>query len=142
MTGHLPRTPSGRGGFTLLEVLIAIAILGMVAASLLAMRLDAVRTERLQRQHAELTQLIRSEAETLRDGASGAGECSSITDAHRAAGFRCEVELRCGFSGDVCNALVGGLQAYVIRAIPPGGTALEVPVVFRSEATRAIAAQR
>jgi prepilin-type N-terminal cleavage/methylation domain-containing protein len=142
MTGRLPRRSGGNAAFTLLEVLIAVAILAVVAASLLAMRLDAVRTERLQREHVELTQLIRSEAEALRVGASAPGTCSGVTDVHRDAGFVCEVELRCGFSADACSASSGGLRAYVIRAATPRGTALAVPLLFREDATRAIAAQR
>lgn len=130
------------GGFTLLEVLIAIAILAVVAAALLATRLDAVRTERFQREHAELTQMIRSEAELLRVGASGPGMCSGMAPAQRDAGVVCEVEVRCGFSGDVCSVLAGGLRAYVILAATPGRPASEIPLLFRPDATRAVAAQR
>ena len=142
MSAHPWRSPAGHAAFTLLEVLIAIAILAVVAGSLMAMRLDAVRTERFQRQHVELTQMIRSEAEILRVGAGGPGACSGMTDAHHEAGFICQVELRCGFSAVVCSDSAGGLDAYVIRAAAPGRTASDVPLLFRPDVTRAVAAQR
>lgn len=140
------RAGSAGAGFTLLEVLIAIALLAMVAGFLLQMRLDAVRHASAQRRHTQLTQLLRSEAEALRAGAGtiGAatiGSCSTLGDALEQDGFTCEVRAECAFSPAACAA-GAGLAAYVIRATGPGAETAEVPLLVRSRPTRWIVAQR
>lgn len=136
----VPKAGAG-AGLSLVEVLVAVAILAMVAGFLMTMRLDAMRSDRAQREHTVLTQVIRSEAELLRAGGGSPGTCTTLGSDLRDAGFTCRVELRCGFSEAMCNA-APGLAGYVIEAATPRGVADAVPLLFRSPAGRSIEAQR
>lgn len=128
-------------GLTLLEVLVSVAVLALVATFLATMRIESLRSERVQREHALLSNLLRSEAELLRLGSAAAGTCSALTSDLVDAGFSCEVRRTCGFSTAVCSDSVS-LHAYVIHAATPGGASTELPLLFRTDSTSWIASQQ
>ena len=128
-------------GLSLIEVLIAMAILAMIAGFLFQLRLDAVRHALAQRRHTALSQLLRSEAETLRAGAGAEGTCASLDAASAAEGFTCEVRQACTFPVAVCGA-APGLVGWVIAAAPPGEPPVEVRILVRANPGRWIVTQK
>lgn len=129
------RSRRSTAGFTLLEVLIATALLGMIAGFLLQLRVDALRHEAAQRRHVVLTQWVRSEAEALRAGMApveggSAWPCTTASPDPASApheGYACHVQALCAFPPAMCGA--AGLRALVIRASDPLGASLEVALL-------------
>lgn len=128
-------------GLTLLEVLIALAILGLVSGWLLQVRVGALRHAREQRRHVALTQLLRSEAESLRAGATHVGPCVSLTQEQAETGLTCRVVEACAFPASVCAA-APGLRALRIEASGANGRAAELALITRAEPHRWIEARR
>ena len=128
-------------GLTLLEAMIALAILGLAAAWLLQVRVDGLRHAREQRRHVELTQLLRSEAEAIRAGAAHLGPCVSLTPEQAGRGVTCTVVEACGLPPAVCSA-APGLRALRIEAAGPGGRTAELALVARDDPHRWIEARR
>ena len=128
-------------GLTLLETMIALAILGLVSGWLLQVRVDSLHQAREQRRHVAVTQLLRSEAEELRAGGTHAGACVSLTAELTALGFTCTVLETCELPPAVCAA-APGLRAHRIEASGPTGPAAELSIVTRAEPHRWIEARR
>lgn len=83
---RIPRRLAGEGGFTLVEVMVALAILGLATATLLYQRVDLVREARQARDLRTAWvlaahQLARLELDRklwVGEGGSGAGDFSEI----------------------------------------------------------------
>ena len=131
----------GRTGLTLLELMIALAILGLVSGWLLQVRVDSLRHAREQRRHVALTQLLRSEAEVLRAGAAHAGSCAALTTELADQRITCTVVEVCAVPLGVCGA-APGLRAWRIEASGPSGSTAELALVTRAEHHRWIAGRR
>lgn len=130
-----------RAGLTLLEVLVAMAILAVVAGLLAQARLDAVRHGVAQREHVTVSHLLRSELEALRAGGANAGSCTTATVDLIDAGYACEVHEACTFPASMCTGR-GGTRGWVVRVTGPSGSVAEVPVLVRPDATRWVVALR
>ena len=70
--------PDGRLGFTLLEILVALALLAIVAAALLTAHVRALRAEQLARDMAELRFVVSAAAV---EGQLGGLPASAVTNA-------------------------------------------------------------
>ena len=130
-----------RAGLTLLELMIALAILGLASGWLLQVRVDSLRHAREQRRHVALTQVLRSEAEVLQAGAAHVGPCVSLTPELADLGIACTVVDACAVPLAVCGA-APGLRAWRIEASDPSGTVAELALVARADPHRWIASRR
>ena len=130
-----------RAGLTLLEVLVALAILAVVVGFLAQARLGAIRHGVAQRQHASVSHLLRSELEALRAGSASAGPCATASAAMTDAGYACEVLDACTFPAAMCSGR-GGTRGWLVRVTGPSGSVAEVPILTRPDATRWVVALR
>ena len=128
-------------GLTLLEVMIAVAILGLASGWLLQVRVDSLRHAREQKRHVTLTQLLRSEAEALQAGGTRVGRCVSLTEELADQGIACTVVEACAVPPAVCAA-APGLRPVRIEAAGAAGPAAELALVTRPDHHRWIAGRR
>lgn len=131
----------GRRGFTLLEVLVAVVLLGVVVAGLMQVRVLALRQAEDQRRHVTATQILRSEAELLRAGSNHEGTCLTLDASPSAEGFTCNVAVVCDLPASVCQA-APGMRGVRIVVTAPDGRRASLSLVARRHPDRWIEAQR
>jgi prepilin-type N-terminal cleavage/methylation domain-containing protein len=130
-----------KAGLTLLEVLIALAILAVVAGLLAQTRLDALRHTVAQREHTTVSHILRSELEALRAGSASEGPCATLSGEPRLAGYACDVREACAFPASMCSGR-GGTRGWIVHVTAPSGAEAEVPMLVRVDATRGVVAFR
>lgn len=124
-------------GLTLVELLVALAVLGVVLAIMLAIQADAHRHARRMELRSVAAELVRSEAERLIAGATEGSGCPSLTASLREAGFGCEVSAGCGYGAAWCSA-APALRPYLVRVTDPDGVRHELAVLARAAPMRGV----
>lgn len=114
---RLRRAPRPASGVTLVEALVALAVLALAGAALASVQLGALRTSRTVQLRQQAAALLEGELLLLRLGAGpAAGECAAEP---LPSGWECEVELTCTYLLAPCDLLT-----FQVRVTPPEGSAL------------------
>lgn len=123
--GGLPRTrPAAAAGFTLVEVLVAFAVIAAVGGALLGLQVGASRALRAAEQLHLAAALVRNELGLQRLVAGAAsGPCrSALPGVGSGHAWTCEVERSC-LPGPLGPCALTSIRIVVA---PPGGRPLEV----------------
>lgn len=107
----MTRGRSRRAGMTLVEVLLALALVGLALLAWAGLQARVVRVERANQVRRELAAWMRSELRLQRN--VRASECRSRA---APAGWRCRVVRTCVDGVDSCET-----EAVQVTIAPPGG---------------------